>query len=255
MRGLSSAQLANSRAHLDCARAAAAGALQSHRTALDRATLYLNRRFSGNSPHSRRSDAAVVQPAVSTSEWDSEFILDSDKTSEEPSRREGASSWGAGRWGNTASGQRAASSSSGSGWGDDWDLGSDRRTHKSDQRGERGGRGRGGNGRQSSDWGSWQGNGSSRGTRGGRGNASSEGSWGRDGGGRPGRNRRDDSSAAASEDSWNSSSTGGIGGRRGVPLSCPTLSLRAVAWSLCVSLLIMACSALQLPDARRLYHP
>ena len=213
MRGLSSAHLANSRAHLDCARAAAAEALQSHRTALVRATLYLNRRFAGNSPHSRRSKAAVVQPAVSTSEWDSEYILDSGRRSEEPSQREGTSSWGASRWGNTASEQRAANSSSGSGWGDDWDLSSDRRTQKSDQRG---GRGRGGTGRQSSDRGSWQGSGSSRGSRGGRGDASSGGSWGRDGGGRPGRGRPDDGNMTASEDSWRSSSSGGTGGRRGV---------------------------------------
>ena len=223
MRGLSAAHLANSRAHLDHARAAAAGALRSHRTALARATLYLNRRFSGNTPQSRRSGAAVAQRAVSTSEWDSDYILDSDRRSEEPSQREGTGSWGAGRWGNTASEQRAASSSSGSGWGDDWDLGSDRSTQKPAQRG---GRGRGGNGRQSSDRGGWEGSGSSRGSRGGRGSASSGGSWGRESGARPGRDRRDDSSAASSEDSWHSS---GTGGRRGVFFSRPTLPLRAVA--------------------------
>ena len=227
MRGLSPAHLSRSRAHLECARAAAAGALQSHRTALVKATLYLNRRFSGNGPQSRRSDAVVVQPAVSSSEWDSDYILDSDRRSEEPSRRDATGSWGAGRWGSNAGEQPAASSSSGSGWGDDWDLGSDRRTQKSDQRG---GRGRGGSGRQSSDRGSWQGSGASRGARGGRGSASSGGSWVRDGGGRPGRDRRDDSSAAASEDSWSSSSRGGMGGSRGVSSSCPTLPLRAVAW-------------------------
>ena len=230
MRGLSSAHLANSRVHLDCARAAAAGALQSHRTAIIRATLYLNRRFSGYSPHSnRRSDTATAQAAVSTSEWDSEYVLDSDRRSEEPSQRERTGSWGAGRWGTTASERPAASSSGGSGWGDDWDLGFVRRTQEPAQRG---GKGRGGNGRQGSDRGSWQGNWSSRGSGGRRSNTSSGGRWGGDGGTRPGRDRRDDSSAADSEASWSSSSRGGMGGERGVSCPRPTLPLRATAWCL-----------------------
>ena len=233
MRGLSSAHLANSRAHLDCARAAAAGALQSHRTALVRATLYLNRQFSGNSPRPRSSDAPVVQQAVSISEWDSDYSLDSDRRSEEPPRRDATGSWGAGRWGSNAGERPAASSSSGSGWGDDWDLGSDRRTQKSDQRG---GRGRGPVADRVLTGAAGKAAGATEAHGGGRGSASSGGSWGRDGGTRPGRDRRDESSAAASEDSWNSSSTGGTGARRGVSFSCPTLPLRAVAWlslSLC----------------------
>ena len=249
MRGLASAHLANSRAYLDCARAAAAGAQHSHRTALIRASLYLKRRLSGNSPpFSRRSDAVIVQAAVRTSEWDTEGILNSDRRSKDPSRREGKGSWGADRWGNTASEQPAASSSSGgSGWGDDWDLGSDRRTQKPAQRG---GRGRWGNGRQSPDRGSWQGNRSSRGSWDGRSDASSGGSWGRDGGARPGRGRWGDSSAAVSEDSWSTSSRGGMGGGRGVSFTRPTLSLGEQSLNNSGS----ACTALELTDGHWLYH-